>query len=341
MCRSAGCPWCHPNDSGTTQQPQREAGSDTLPPPPPPQRTPAAVSALAPENQIGRNTCSNATGNRAAPHGGEASPNRTQSNAQGNHEVEAPQQPPNAADAERATSNQAPPSLHEVPANSTRAGAAPHAPGGVRHGGGNRARPSANGHGIVLQGRACLRGLGVWGAGGGWPPARCKPCPEVKSGGRGGAGCIGLRYGILGGGGWGGRGGHGWHRLHASLLCSNASLCRAPFMLHRDAVTPPGVSVTGGGAEWQPGLLRLTPCVTFRLVVVSSWGPGQSPVLPSGRCFLSAAAAGALAGVVSAFAEPSSWCAGAVLNVAVCAVCASAAPSSWRTEGVLVVVGVV
>ena len=34
----------------------------------------------------------------------------------------------------------------------------------------------------------------------------------------------------------------------------------------------------------------------------------------SGCCFLSAAAAGALAGVVSAFAEPSSWCVGAVLN---------------------------
>ena len=34
----------------------------------------------------------------------------------------------------------------------------------------------------------------------------------------------------------------------------------------------------------------------------------------SGRCFLSAAAAGALAGVVSAFAEPSSWCVGTVLG---------------------------
>ena len=61
----------------------------------------------------------------------------------------------------------------------------------------------------------------------------------------------------------------------------------------------------------------------------------------SGRCFLSAAAAGALAGVVSAFAEPSGWCAGAVLNVAWCAVCASAAPSSWHIEDVLVVAGVV
>ena len=61
----------------------------------------------------------------------------------------------------------------------------------------------------------------------------------------------------------------------------------------------------------------------------------------SGRCFLSAAAAGALAGVVSAFVEPSSWCVGAVLNVARCVICASAAPNSWRIEDVLVVAGVV
>ena len=59
-----------------------------------------------------------------------------------------------------------------------------------------------------------------------------------------------------------------------------------------------------------------------------------------GRCVLSAAAAGAPAGVVSAFAEPSGRCAGAGLDVAD-AVCASAAPSSWRTAVVLVVAGVV
>ena len=61
----------------------------------------------------------------------------------------------------------------------------------------------------------------------------------------------------------------------------------------------------------------------------------------SGRCVLSAAAAGAPAGVVSAFAEPRRWCVGAVLNVAGCAVCASAAPNNWRIEDVLVVAGVV
>ena len=61
----------------------------------------------------------------------------------------------------------------------------------------------------------------------------------------------------------------------------------------------------------------------------------------SGRCFLLAAAAGAPAGVVSAFAEPSGWCVGAVLDVAGCAVCVSAAPSSWPFGVVLVVAGVV
>ena len=48
----------------------------------------------------------------------------------------------------------------------------------------------------------------------------------------------------------------------------------------------------------------------------------------SGCCFLSAAAAGAPAGAVSAFTEPSGWY--AVLDIARCAVCTSAAPSSWN-----------
>ena len=78
------------------------------------------------------------------------------------------------------------------------------------------------------------------------------------------------------------------------------------------------------------------PCVTFRRVAVSLRGPGQSPVLPFaccvGCCVLSAAAAAARAGVISAFAEPRGWCAGAVL-VAAGAVCALAVPSSWRTGG--------
>ena len=81
------------------------------------------------------------------------------------------------------------------------------------------------------------------------------------------------------------------------------------------------------------------------LVVASLRALNSHPFLPShvasGRCVLSAAAAGALAGVVSAFAEPSGWCAGAVVVVAWCAVCASVAPSSWRIVVVLVVAGVV
>ena len=64
--------------------------------------------------------------------------------------------------------------------------------------------------------------------------------------------------------------------------------------------------------QWVPRPTN-TPCVTFRLVVDSH------PLFPShvasGRCVLSAAAAGAPAGVISAFAEPSGWCAGAVLDV--------------------------
>ena len=54
--------------------------------------------------------------------------------------------------------------------------------------------------------------------------------------------------------------------------------------------------------------------------------PFFPPHVASGCCFLLAAAAGALAGVVSAFAEHNGWCAGVVVNVAWCAVCASAVP---------------
>ena len=71
-------------------------------------------------------------------HGRETSPNRTHNKTQGNYEVRALQQPPNAAHAERAISKH-PPSLYKVPTYSTRAGAVPRAPGGARHGGGNRA----------------------------------------------------------------------------------------------------------------------------------------------------------------------------------------------------------
>ena len=79
----------------------------------------------------------------------------------------------------------------------------------------------------------------------------------------------------------------------------------------------------GGGNNKQISKsIETHPCVTFRLVVVSLRPLDSHPFFPSraasGRCFLSAAAAGAPAGVVSAFAEPSSWRAGAVLDVAHC-----------------------
>ena len=54
-------------------------------------------------------------------HGSETSPNRTHNKTQGNHEVRALQQPPNAAHAERAISKH-PPSLYKVPTYSTRQG---------------------------------------------------------------------------------------------------------------------------------------------------------------------------------------------------------------------------
>ena len=69
----------------------------------------------------------------------------------------------------------------------------------------------------------------------------------------------------------------------------------------------------------------------------SSGALDSHPFVPShvasGRCVVSAAVAGAPVGVVSAFAEPRRWCAGAALDVAGCAVCTSAAPSSWRIGG--------
>ena len=51
MCKSARCPCHHPTESGTTRQPQWEAGSDMLPPR---HRTPAAVSVPA-EKERARN----------------------------------------------------------------------------------------------------------------------------------------------------------------------------------------------------------------------------------------------------------------------------------------------
>ena len=108
---------------------------------PPRRRTPAAVSVPAEEERARNWEERKQQSNWAQSHprhGSETSPNRTHNNTQGNHEVRALQQPPNVVHAERAI-NKHPPSLYKVPAYSTRAGAAPRALGGARHGGGNRA----------------------------------------------------------------------------------------------------------------------------------------------------------------------------------------------------------
>ena len=103
MCRSAGCPWCHTNESGTIQQPQREAGSDT------PLPTAAHTSS---------GECANGRSGR--------------SEHRSNHQMRWTPSRPSAT-------SPPPPSFHEVPVNSTSAGAVPRAPGGARHGGGSRA----------------------------------------------------------------------------------------------------------------------------------------------------------------------------------------------------------
>ena len=102
---------------------------------------------------------------------------------------------------------------------------------------------------------------------------------------------------------------------------------------------------SGDGAFWGGGVLEWPytayppPPFPHSVGLLLLYGALDShPFFPShvasGRCVLSAAAAGAPAGVVSAFAEPRRWCVGAALNVAGCAVCcASAAPSSWRIGG--------
>ena len=140
---------------------------------PPRRRTPAAVSVLAEKERAQkweeRKQQSNWAQGRLT-HGSETSPNRTQNNTQGNHEVRALQQPPNAAHTERAISKQTPPSLNKVPTYSTRARAAPRAPGGARHGGGNRAVTSRPRTG---QSTLCGDVQSLYGGAGGWDRRGC------------------------------------------------------------------------------------------------------------------------------------------------------------------------
>ena len=85
------------------------------------------------------------------------------------------------------------------------------------------------------------------------------------------------------------------------------------------------------------------PCVTFRMVVVSLRGPGQSPILPFAYCVGSLLSVGRC-GWCSCWCHfrvrGAQWlvCCGCAGCGSMC-VCASAAPSSWCTGAVLVVVG--
>ena len=106
-------------------------------------------------------------GSEMSPH--RTSPNRTHSNAQGDREVRAQQQPPSAAHAEQAISKHLPPSLYKVPTYSTRVGAAPRTPGGARHGGGNRAvtsQPRAGQSTSYGDVKSSYGGPGRWGRSG-------------------------------------------------------------------------------------------------------------------------------------------------------------------------------
>ena len=140
---------------------------------PPWRRRPEAVSMPA-EKERAQNwqerMQQNSWAQRRPTHGRKTSPNRTHNKTQGNYGVRALQQPPNAAHAERAISKPPLPSLYKVPAYSTRAGAAPRAPGGARHGGGNRAGNSQPG-----TGQSTLYGdmKSSYGGAGGWDRRGC------------------------------------------------------------------------------------------------------------------------------------------------------------------------
>ena len=104
---------------------------------------------------------------------------------------------------------------------------------------------------------------------------------------------------------------------------------------HRPPWAPEKITWGLGGGACRP---FSTPRVRHSVGLLLLYGALDGhPFFPShvasGRCVLSATAAGAPAGVVSAFAVPRRWCVRAVLDVAGCALCASAAPSSWGVGG--------
>ena len=118
-------------------------GATCCPPPPPRQHTPAAVS-VPTEKERTRNWEERKQQSNWAQshptHGSETSPNRTPNNTEGNHEVRALHQPPNAAHAERAIIKHPLPRLPLQGAYVLHKGeGCTLRPGGACHGGGNRA----------------------------------------------------------------------------------------------------------------------------------------------------------------------------------------------------------
>ena len=152
MCKSARCPWHHPTERGplTATMGCRERHATR-------RRTPEAVSMPA-EKERARNWEERKQQNNWAQgrptHGSETSPNRTHNKTQGNHEVRALQQPPNAVHAERAISKHSPLALqgahilHKGGGCAPRAGRCP--PRGWQQG---RDQPTA--HGTVHVVRRC------------------------------------------------------------------------------------------------------------------------------------------------------------------------------------------
>ena len=226
------------------------AGSDMLPPPPR-RRTLAAMSVPA-ENERARNweerkQQSNWAQGRPT-HGSETSPYRTHNNTQGNHEVRALPQPPNAAQAERAISKHPPPLplqgahvLHKGRNCALRAGRCP--PRGWQQG---LDQPTA--HGTVHVVRRCE--TLVPGGAGGWDRRGCATgAPRSAN-----------------------RQGEEQHRQ-----TERGSHTRRDKGEH---------SKQGGGVQQgrRGNHAPPPPCVTFRLVVAPLRGLGQSPVLPLACC---------------------------------------------------------
>ena len=108
-------------------------------------------------------------------------------------------------------------------------------------------------------------------------------------------------------------GGVGWLEAVAVLQCTPPPPC-------------PNTGLSKYGDPVFPDVWAFLGTVVFAIPV--QWRRRSAAL-----CRRQEGAAGAPAGVLSAFAEPRRWCAGAVLDAAGSAVCASAVPSSWRIGG--------